>query len=427
VTAAVTLRGRANGLASLLRARPSWLYVVSVPALAIVIVLMATTFGGHYLDLEVYRLGVHAWLSGRDLYGVLPVTSAGVVLPFIYPPFAALLMVPVTVSSWVFAAVAVFAASLLSLAITIYLVLRRLWPEGELSGALAGTSALLVPCLALEPVWQTFSFGQINLILMAMVTADCLMPRTRWPRGVLIGLAAAIKLTPAVFLLYLLLRRDYRAAAATVISGAVATGIGVLIAPGPSMRYWGGGLAGAGGVSGSPFFTNQTFQAVLVRAGVDGPGMKAGWLVLSVGLVLLAASAIRRGERLLAMVVTAGVGLLVSPTSWSHHWVWIAPALLVAAVTAWQAGSRLWMAVTAVLAVTFVVAPHRFLPHDNNRELSWSALQQVVGASYVIVTVVVYILLWRTWRYHVPAVGARHSTFGRQPGHRTRLGTTDTT
>jgi alpha-1,2-mannosyltransferase len=409
VTAAVTLRGRANGLASLLRARPSWLYVVSVPALAIVIVLMATTFGGHYLDLEVYRLGVHAWLSGRDLYGVLPVTSAGVVLPFIYPPFAALLMVPVTVSSWVFAAVAVFTASLLSLAITIYLVLRRLWPEGGLSGALAGTSALLVPCLALEPVWQTFSFGQINLMLMAMVTVDCLMPRTRWPRGVLIGLAAAIKLTPAVFLLYLVLRRDYRAAAATVISGAVATGIGMLVAPGPSMRYWGGGLAGAGGVSGSPFFTNQTFQAVLVRAGVDGPAMKAGWLVLSVGLVFLAAPAIRRGQRPLAMVVTAGVGLLVSPTSWSHHWVWIAPALPVVAATAWRARSRLWMAVTVVLVVTFVVASHRFLPHDNNRELSWSALQQVVGASYVIVTVVVYILLWRAWRHRVPAVGARRS------------------
>jgi alpha-1,2-mannosyltransferase len=397
VTAALTLLGRANGLASLLRARPGWIYLASLPTLAVILGLMAAIFGGHYLDLEVYRLGVHTWLTGGDLYGVLPATSAGVVLPFIYPPFAAILMIPLTVTSWGVAAVAVFSASLLALAVTMYLVLRRLWPSGEVSGALAGTSALLVPCLALEPVSQTFSFGQINLVLMAMVTVDCLLPRSRWPRGVLVGLAAAIKLTPAVFLLYFVLRKDFRAAAVTVATGMAATGVGMLVAPGPSMHYWGNGLAGAGGVSGSPFFTNQTFQAVLVRAGVEGPPMKACWLLLSAGLVLLAAPVIRRAKAPLAMVATAGVGLLVSPTSWSHHWVWIAPALLVAGLSAWRVRSRLWTAVTVALAVTFVLAAHHFLPHDNNREMAWTAPQQVIGASYVIVTMAVYVLLWWSW------------------------------
>jgi alpha-1,2-mannosyltransferase len=182
----------------------------------------------------------------------------------------------------------------------------------------------------------------------------------------------------------------------------VATGIGALVAPAPSGRYWGGGLAGVSGVSGSPFFTNQTFQAVLARAGASGLELKAAWLLLSAGLLLLAVPAIRRAPRPLAVMATAGVALLVSPTSWSHHWVWIAPALLVAGVSAWRAPSRLWAAVTVLLAVIFVVAPHQFLPHDDGREMSWSTVQQVIGASYVIVTVAVFFLLWQTWRNRQP-------------------------
>jgi alpha-1,2-mannosyltransferase len=398
VTAIVSsLRGRAGSLGTALREHPGRMYLVSLPVLAAAVLALAVSLGGRFLDLEVYRLGVHTWLTGGDLYGALPVTSAGVVLPFIYPPFAAMLMVPLAVTEWGFASAAVFAVSLLSLGITLYVVMRRLWPSGGHVGALAATSVLVPPCLLLEPVSQTFGFGQINLILMAMVAVDCLTVRTRWPRGLLVGLAAAIKLTPAAFVLYFLLRREYRAAAVAAVSGAVATGIGALVAPVPSERYWGGGLAGVSGVSGSPFFTNQTFQAVLTRAGVGGLEMKAAWLLLSVALLLLAVPVIRRAPRPLALVTTAGVALLVSPTSWSHHWVWIAPGLLIAGVSAWRARSAVWAVVTAVLAVTFVVAPFQYLPHDNGRELTWSALQQVAGASYVIVTVAVYVLLGLTW------------------------------
>ncbi|HEX4251116.1 MAG TPA: glycosyltransferase 87 family protein [Pseudonocardia sp.] len=398
MTAAATLRGRAGSLGSALREHPARIYLLSLPLLAAAVTVLAISLGGHYLDLEVYRLGVQTWLSGGDLYGALPMTSAGIALPFIYPPFAAMVMVPLTVTGWGFASVAVFLASLLSLGVTMYVVLRRLWPSGGHAGALAATTAVVPVCLGLEPVSQTFGFGQINLILMAMVAVDCLMVRTRLPRGVLIGLAAAIKLTPAAFVLFFLLRKDYRSAVVAAVTGAVATGIGVLIAPAASQRYWGGGMSGVSGVSGSPFFTNQTFQAVFARAGIGGLELKLGWVVLSALLLYLAAPAIRRAPKPLALVATAGVALLVSPTSWSHHWVWIAPALLVAGVSAWRARSALWAVVTVVLAVTFVVAPFQYLPHGNGGELHWSALQQVIGASYVIVTMAVYVLLWLAWR-----------------------------
>lgn len=399
------LRERSDALLGRLRERPELVYRVSIPALVIVVIWMGLLFRGRYLDLEVYRLGVQTWLGGGDLYGTLPATRAAVVLPYIYPPFAAVLMVPLATVPWHVAVVGMFAVSMLSLGCVIYLVLRRLWPSGTRSGVLAFTTLLLVPSVGLEPISQTFSFGQINLELMALVAADCLVRRPRWPRGLLVGIAMAIKLTPGIFLLYFLLRRDYRAAVMSVLGAAVASAIGFLVAPAASMRYWGGGLSGTSGVSGSPFITNETFQAVLVRAGFEGLTMKALWLVLSALTVLLAASAIRRGEAELAMVVTAGVGLLVSPTSWSHHYAWIVPALMVTAAAAWRFRSSLWATVTAVLAVVFVLSPFHwlprgpFLPNGQFFEMSWTPVQKAVGASYVIVTVAVYVLLWWTWRY----------------------------
>ncbi len=395
---------RLDGLVEAVRRRPARTLAIWLPILAATVALLLVHLGDYFLDLEVYRLGVRAWLSGGDLYGVLPPTSVGIVLQFIYPPFAAMLMVPLTVTGWSFAWITLFLLSLTSLVVTIYVFIRRLWPTAGVGAAVAASSIALPICLALEPVLETFRFGQINLILMALVAADCLVVRTRWPRGLLIGIAAAIKLTPAAFVLFLLLRRDHRATLVAVVTAALATGLGALVAPTQSMRYWGGGLAGASGVSGSPFFTNQTFQAVLTRAGVSGVERTAAWLVLAAALLLLLGPAIRRAPAPLALVATACLALLVSPTSWSHHWVWVAPALLVATASAWRARSVGWTWVSAVLAVTFVAAVHQFLPHAGEVELTWSPIQQVVGASYVVVAVLLAVAL------HARAAGGLRRT-----------------
>jgi alpha-1,2-mannosyltransferase len=390
--------GRVDRLVGSCRRRPARIYWISVPVSVLAIVALLRYVGTYFLDLDVYRLGVQTWLAGGDIYGVLPHTWLGIVLPFIYPPFAAMLMVPLTLVSWTVAWISLFVLSLGALALTVYLFIRRLWPSGGRAGACASTSLLVPVCLVLEPVSETFKFGQINLILMALVAADCLVERTRWPRGALIGLAAAIKLTPAAFVLFFLLRGDRRAVIVAGVTGLLATALGAVVAPAQSLRYWGGGLAGAGGLSGSPFFTNQTFQAVFTRAGIIGTERTAGWLVLSGCLLLLAVPAIRRAPAPLALVATAGVALLVSPTSWSHHWVWVAPGLVVSAASALRARSAGWGWVTAVVAVTFVVAAHQFLPHADQRELTWSVPQQIFGASYVIVAVALNVVLWRKWR-----------------------------
>ncbi|WP_219415143.1 glycosyltransferase 87 family protein [Pseudonocardia nigra] len=402
-------------LLDLLRA-PRRVLLVTVPLLALVLAGLVVHTGGRHIDLEVYRFGVQAWLSGGDIYGPLPETSGKIALPYIYPPFAALLMVPLAVVPWTAAWVGLLAVSVLALGATLFVVARRLWPSGGRGGALSVTSialplALAVepghaidfdvpadrPALALEPVLQTIEFGQINLVLMALVALDCLVARPRWPRGLLIGIAAAIKLTPAAFVLYFLLRRDYRAAVTAAISGAAATAIGFAMAPAASLQFWLDNPTG--GVSGSPFFTNQTIEAVLVRAGVDGTVRTVAWLLLSVALLAIAVPVIRKAPPPLAFVATAGVALLVSPTSWSHHWVWVAPALLVAAATAWRERSLLGAVVTLAMAAVFVMAPHqRGLPRAGERELGWTPAEQVVGSTYVWFTVLLFVLLWWRWR-----------------------------
>ena len=163
---------------------------------------------------------------------------------------------------------------------------------------------LLPPALLLEPVRSTLDYGQINIVLMALVAVDCLAVAPRWPRGALTGLAAAVKLTPAAFVLFFLLRRDYRAAAVAGVSFAVTTAAGFALAGPDSVRYWTGRLPD-GRIGNPATAANQCLQAVLARAGLD-PHTTLGmavWLALS-ALVVMAAC---RGMR---HAFAAGAGLL---------------------------------------------------------------------------------------------------------------------
>mgnify|MGYP001321515588 CR=1 FL=1 len=365
---------------------PGRVLVVTVPLIAATVTLLLYRTNGYHIDLEVYRLGVEAWLAGRDMYGELPPTISGLALPFIYPPFAAMVLTPLALMPWTPAWVTLFALSLVSLTVTLYVVARRLWPSGGVGGAVVVTSVALSPALLLEPVRETFEFGQINLVLMAMVAVDCLARAPRWPRGLLVGLAAAIKLTPGAFVLYFLLRRDFRAAGVATIAAAAATGLGFLVDAESSARYWFNGPAH--GVSGSIFYTNQTIEAVLARAALPDTLITVIWFTAVV--LLLALLVVPIGLRVdppLALVTVAGGGLLISPTSWSHHWVWIAPALLVTVAYALRLRSPGWTVATLVLAATFYTAPFQFLPHEGGVEATWTPLQQVVGATYVIVAI----------------------------------------
>jgi len=369
--------------------------------------------GVEHEDLEVYRFGVQAWRNGQDFYGHLPTTSAGAHLPFLYPPFAVLALSPLGLLPWTPAVLALFALNIASVVATMYVVLRAVRPSLTTMSALAIASLVVPPILLLEPLRETFRYGQLNLVLMGLVAVDCLARRTVWPRGTGIGLAAAIKLTPAAFILFFLVRKDYRSAGAAVGTAMAATGIGFLIGGDASFRFWFGGFEMMRWMSGTPYFTNQTIEASLARYDLGEPAQTIAWVVLVVLLLATVVYAMRRSDPAMALLLNAALALLVSPTSWSHHWVWVAPAIVLMAAHAaarWRDGSPMalaWLWLMAVTAALFYLSPLHFVPGARDRELQWTVAQQFLGNSYTWFTIVLIIGY---------AIACRLRDLGRFPG-----------
>ena len=120
----------------------------------------------------------------------------------------------------------------------------------------------------LEPIRSNFDFGQINVVLMTLVIADCVPRRTPWPRGMLLGVAIALKLTPAVFLLYFVLRRDGRALLVTAASVVVATLAGFALAWRDSLEYWTDTVRNTDRIGTATLNTNQNIAGALARLGL---------------------------------------------------------------------------------------------------------------------------------------------------------------
>ncbi|MEV6069226.1 glycosyltransferase 87 family protein [Nocardia sp. NPDC052001] len=359
---------------------------------------------GGFIDLQVYRIGIETLRHGGDLYGQLPQTTIGIGLPFIYPPFAAVILSPFALLPWDAARFAFFVTSVVALALSLYLVARRVWPEqGRRELALFATACATPLALLLEPVRSTLDFGQVNLLLMALVVADCLTEKPKWKRGMLVGIAAAVKLTPAAFVLYFLIRRDYKAAATAAITGAAATVLTFPIMPKSSTEYWFGGMGNVSGLSGSAFHTNQSIQAVLARFGIHKPLFTLLWLVLGALVLALVVAAMRQAADRppLALAINAVFTLLVSPISWSHHWVWIAPAVLAmigyATRLPWRAAAG-WYVVTALTVAVYVYGPQNWLPGGDGKETHWTPWQHFVGDSYVWLSVLLVALYLVTAR-----------------------------
>ncbi|MGY1944722.1 glycosyltransferase 87 family protein [Nocardia asiatica] len=355
-----------------------------------------------YIDLQVYRNGARVWLDGGDLYGPMPPVE-GIGLPFTYPPLAALFFAPLAMMPLLLAEVLVVVTSVASLGISLWLVLARLRPELSRPAVLTLVIAAVAVAQFFEPIRQTFGFGQINLVLMAAITLDCLVRKPFWPRGMLIGIAVSVKLIPAGYLLYFVLRKDWKAAGTLVVSAIAAVGLGFLLFPGDSVDYWFHTLADTGRI-GPPYFAgNQSIKGMAFRLGVGDTAATLLWITLSVLAVALAAVWMRRlidaGATVAALLVNAAAVLLVSPVSWSHHWVWIAPALVVTADLMVR-GARRPRVIGAVAAgcVLFLIGPHWLLPHSRDRELDWAWWQQIIGSGYVLVTLAVFVVAVVTYR-----------------------------
>ena len=400
--------------------------LVTVNLAAVTFFLLSYTqhgvgFGPYHIDLDVYRISARVWLHGGNLYGSLPATRAGVRLPFTYPPVAAILLAPLALIPFPAAATALTLSTIAMLATVLRVFLRRL--AGPAAGSPWALAWLLPPALFLEPVRDTLAFGQVNVVLMALVALDCLAEAPRWPRGALTGLAAALKLTPGAFVLFFLLRGDYRAAARAGLSFIAVTAVGWAAAWHDSVHYWTGTVFQPGRAGNPVSASNQCILAVLARAGLDphSPTVMAAWLGLSAVVVIVASRGMRcalaASEDCLALALNAFAALLISPVSWSHHWVWCDPAVLTIAMLGSRHRSRLALAAAATGLGVFAAAPQFWFPRGLQRELHWSAWQQAAGSSYVFFAALILLLascaLTRRWL----------TGNGQQPGMRAPLRT----
>jgi alpha-1,2-mannosyltransferase len=362
------------------------------------------------IDVDVYRMGGQAWLDGRRLYadGVMFHTLGGLDLPFTYPPLAAIAFAPFALLSLDVASVAITLTTLILLivATTILLTGLDVWPDppggtSTVTGEPAWmrrawlAAAIVAPAVIhLEPIRSNFDFGQINVVLMTLVLADCVPRKTPWPRGLLLGLAIALKLTPAVFLLYFLLRRDTRALIVSAVSAAVATLAGVAFAWRDSVEYWTETVRNTDRIGTATLNTNQNIAGMLARLGLGAGERFVLWTLACFAMLALTVWAARRilkaGQPVLALICVAMFGLVVSPVSWSHHWVWALPTVLVTAVVAYRQRHALLGLVSVAGIALMVWTPIPLMPE--HRETAASLWRQLAGGSYVwwaIVAIVV--------------------------------------
>lgn len=371
--------------------RRSTVVALAGAAGVVVIVLLLLVDFRNFMDLRVYRAGGQAWLDRFPLYSdafAHRYHTKG--LPFTYPPVSALLFTGFALVPWDVAVALVTVLSLLALAgVAVLVVPRR---------TAVAVAAVVAGGMLLEPVRLTLGFGQINLILMVLVVLDCLLPRTRWPRGLLIGLAAAVKLTPFACLLFFVARRQWRPVLTAAGGFAAATTVAWVLAPGDTPAYLFAVLDDPARIGGLTYTGNQSLNGFWHRLGLGDTLTTALWLVSALLVVAVAWYAARRahteGDRLGALLAASIAGLLVSPVSWSHHWVWIilAGVWVAPRLREWRWPARI---ATGVGAVLFAAPLHWVLPNRFDRELHWAWWQHIVGNEFTWYGLAILVVLAR--------------------------------
>lgn len=302
-----------------------------------------------FFDLNVYYGAINYWADGNDIYDFV---RRGSTYGFTYPPFAALTMLPMALVSW---PVAVVIGSALTIIATLWLMRRLLGPMIRRYGWTPWFTVAIAFCLlaVYEPYRETFLFGQVNMLLLGLVAFDLLVVlphRSRWA-GVAIGLATAIKLTPGIFIVYLLVTKRWRAAVMASATAAAATLFAAAVAPDASREFWTSALWDTDRVGALSFISNQSLQGVIARLDPAHPS-RLLWAFAALALLtfwfIRVRQAVQRHDEVLGLALTGIVGVLLSPVTWIHHLVWAIPAFVLIAE---RGGKRLWVFAGVAFAI----------------------------------------------------------------------------
>ncbi|MBV2152341.1 glycosyltransferase 87 family protein [Kitasatospora sp. SUK 42] len=371
--------------------------------------------GANMVDMLVYQAEGQAVVDGQDLYAMrLP----GWDLPATYPPFAAMLFVPSTWFGEAGLRVMVMLLNYALLALAVHLSLKLAgWPAERHRRA----AVILATGLAvwLEPVYTTFQYGQVNLGILCLVLWDLTRSDRNRFKGVGIGLATAIKITPGLFAVYLFLTGRVRAALVSAGTFLAAGLIGWIVLPDASYGFWTNYLWDPSRVGVTVLVDNQSLRGAVCRLlDVNDPGTVGliatalvGTFGLGVAVLAGRSSRVLRRADAWGAVATAFTALLVSPISWTHHWVWCLPliALLVA-----EARTLARQALLAVTLAVFLSHVMWTVPHRWGRGVAW--YWQLPGSIYpplgVAVLVVLGLRLYRARRQAVDASAGAWALLG---------------
>lgn len=357
---------------------------------AAVLCLLAATGMRHLIDLGVYLYGGDEVRAGRSPYAERePVAN----LPFTYPPVAGYLFAPLAaLPTWL--AVVLWLGLVVTAAAVAFAVLLQApdgrWPEPLV---LVGVTAA---AFVTEPFFATFGYGQVNTVLLAMVLVDTVLVRrgSRWA-GVLTGIAAAVKLTPAIFVLYWLLTGRRRPAGVATATFALATVLPLVAGRPWASGYWTDGVSDPSRLGYVRGAGNQSLLGLVGRTWVDRAESPTLRFVLF-GLAVVAGLALayrlwRLGRDDLGFAVAAVTGLLATPASWDHHYVWLVP--LLAAMLLREAPPR-WRTAAVVAIAVLLVCPPRRVDFDPRDLTAPTPLTGLLLGAYTLLAVALLVLVW---------------------------------
>ncbi|MEU4190341.1 glycosyltransferase 87 family protein [Kribbella sp. NPDC026611] len=361
------------------RRLPAGILVLAATMLPVLCLLVWHPWNATMGDLRVYFAAARGLVDGDDIYTAHH-KFPGMGLGFTYPPFAALVFAPLAVGL-TFARFAITLASAAALLVIGWTTAKALrW--GPIAALVIAFAAL-----AFEPVWSTFGLGQINLVLLALLMLDLVGPMPRRFRGVLVGIATGIKLTPGIFILFLLVTRRFREAVVAAGTTMATMVLAYLVMPDATTEFWTKYVFDPDRPGPAHYISNQSLHGMIARLTQGSAATVPLWLLAAIivgiaGLVL-ARRLYDRGLPFEAVVATALTGLLVSPISWTGHWVWIVPALAVmwshrAALLSWRTTA------SVVITGVFVTGIVWWLPFAHDQEFHYNAWQTVVANAYLL-------------------------------------------
>lgn len=379
---------------------PRWV-VLGVLSVAGALGIAIASAAGRQIDFDIYRMG-GAHVLGQHLYQIhLPHTD----LPFTYPPFAALLFWPFTQLPVRVGQILWSVSTLAGLAALTAVSIRALRREWSVRRLWSIAFVLMLPILLLRPDLSTLNYGQVNIFIALMVLADLTgvvgLRSHELPRGVLLGIACSIKLTPLIFIPLLFLTRQFRAGL-TALGTFVLCSLGALaVAPHSSWLYWSREVFDSKRSGNLLYVSDQNLSSALHRMAHATPSPALldplSLLVATCGLAL-AACAYRRSSPMLGILLCAATGLIVSPVSWYHHYVWIVPLLAWLLLGSDRPRGATWWALGS--AALFWAAPMWWVP-DPQRGFG-GPLVLLEGNSFFLATVafllLAVLLLWSRGR-----------------------------